>query len=85
MRGWGKEKLRATLQGYFLVSSALIVAGHGISGLWTRSVLIYFLGAVPIVVLAVLLGDWMVQKISGDHFNRVANLFLVAAGFLMFV
>ena len=85
MRGWGKEKFRATLQGYFLISSALIVSGHGISGLWTRSVLVYFLASIPIVVLAVLLGDWMVQKISGEHFNRAINLFLVAAGFLMFI
>ncbi len=85
MRGWGKEKLRATLQGYFLVSSALIVAGHGISGLWTRSVLIYFLASVPVVVLAVLLGNRMIQKISGERFNRMINLFLVAAGFLMFI
>ncbi len=85
MRGWGKEKFRATLQGYFLISSALIVAGHGISGLWTRSVLIYFLGAMPVVVLAVLLGNWMVHKISGERFNRMVNLFLVAAGFLMFI
>jgi len=37
------------------------------------------------LVLAVLLGDWMVQKISGEHFNRAINLFLVAAGFLMFI
>lgn len=85
MRGWGKEKFRATLQGYFLISSALIVVGHGISGLWTRSVLVYFLASIPIVVFAVLLGDWMVQKISGEHFNRAINLFMVAAGFLMFI
>ena len=85
MRGWEKEKFRATLQGYFLISSALIVVGQGISGLWTRSVLIYFLGSIPVVVLAVLLGNWMVHKISGEHFNKVVNLFLVAAGFLMFI
>jgi uncharacterized membrane protein YfcA len=85
MRGWGKERFRATLQGYFLISSALIVFGHGISGLLTRLVLIYFLGSIPVVILAVLLGHWMVQKISGEHFNRVINLFLVAAGFLMFI
>ena len=85
MRGWGKEKFRATLQGYFLISSALIVAGHGISGLWTHSVLTYFLGAMPVVVLAVLLGNWMVHKISGERFNRMVNLFLVAAGLLMFI
>ncbi|MCK4488989.1 MAG: hypothetical protein KAU23_01955 [Anaerolineales bacterium] len=85
MRGWGKERFRATLQGYFLISSALIVVGHGISGLWTRSVLIYFLGSIPIVVVAVLLGNWMVHKIPGENFNRVVNLFLVAVGFLMFI
>ena len=85
MRGWSKERFRATLQGYFLISSALVVVGHGISGLWTGLVLIYFLGSVPVVILAVLLGNWMVHKISGEHFNKVINLFLVVAGFLMFI
>lgn len=85
MRGWSKERFRATLQGYFLISSALIVIGHGISGLWTRSTLIYFLGSIPVVVLAVLLGSWIVHKIQGEKFNRAVNLFLVVVGFLMFI
>ncbi len=85
MCGWRKERFRATLQGYFLISSALIVIGHGISGLWTRSTLIYFLASIPVVVLAVLLGNWIVHKIKGEKFNRAVNLFLVVVGFLMFI
>ncbi len=85
MRGWSKEKFRATLQGYFLISSALVVVGHGISRLWTRSVLIYFLASIPVVVLADLLGNWIVHKIQGEKFNRAVNLFLVVVGILMFI
>lgn len=85
MRGWSKEKLRATLQGYFLISSALVVVGHGISGLWTRSVLIYFLASIPVVVLADLLGNLIVRKIHGEKFNKAVNLFLVVVGVLMFI
>lgn len=85
MRGCSKEKFRATLQGYFLISSALVVVGHGISGLWTRSVLIYFLASIPVVVLADLLGNWIVRKIHGEKFNKAVNLFLVVVGVLMFI
>jgi len=32
MRGWKKEAFRASLQGFFFVSSVMIVAGHAFSG-----------------------------------------------------
>ena len=85
MRGWGREKFRATLQGYFLISNIAIVIGHGVSGLWSQQVLLYLIASIPVAVLAVLLGDKVVKKIPEKRFDRALNVFLVIAGLLMFL
>ena len=85
LRDWPKEKFRATLQGYFLLTGAVIAIGHGLAGLWTRQVLVYFLVSLPIVVLAVLAGDKISSSVSGDRFNQYLNLFLIMLGILMFI
>jgi uncharacterized membrane protein YfcA len=85
LRSWNKEKFRATLQGYFLVTGVVISAGHGLSGLWTRQILIYFLASVPVVVLGVVAGEKTTSKVSGDRFDQILNVFLVLLGILMFI
>ena len=85
MRGWKKEAFRASLQGFFFVSSLMIVAGHAISGLWSEQILKSFFISLPVVVLAVLLGELIAKKITQENFNRVIYIFLVLMGILMFV
>jgi len=84
MRGWKKEAFRASLQGFFFVSSLMIVAGHGISGFWSRQTLITFSISLPAVVLAVYLGERIAKKITQENFNRVIYTFLVLMGGVMF-
>ena len=85
MRGWEKEAFRASLQGFFFVSSLMIVAGHAISGLWSGQILKEFLFSLPGLILAVFLGEMIVKKITQVNFNRVIYIFLVLMGILMFV
>jgi uncharacterized membrane protein YfcA len=84
MRGWDKDTFRSTLQGYFLFTSAVIVAGQALAGLWTWQVLFYFLASLPLVILAVWIGDRLMLNISEEKFNQVINLFLILMGILMF-
>lgn len=85
MRRWSAEKFRATLQGYFLISGLLILIGHGLSGLWTREIWHLFWVSLPAALLAVLLGLWITRRIPEDRFQKAVNLFLIAAGLLMFL
>jgi len=85
MRDWPPEKFRATLQGYFLVTAVGIVAGQGISGLWTGEVLELILISLPAVVLGVVLGCWVARRIPAECFDRLLNAFLVLVGGLMFL
>jgi uncharacterized membrane protein YfcA len=84
-RGWTKDQFRASLQGFFLISNLLIIAGHGLSGLWTREILYYFLGSIPLVGLAVYLGGTIASRFTEQQFNKVIYTFLVLTGLLMFL
>lgn len=84
MRGWKKEAFRASLQGFFFVSSLMIVAGHALTGFWSRQILSAFFISLPAVVLAVFLGEMIAKKITQDYFNRVIYIFLILMGILMF-
>jgi len=85
MRGWDKAAFRASLQGFFFVSSVMIVAGHGLSGFWTDQVLRAFSISIPVIVAAVLLGEWIAKKITQGNFNRVIYSFLILMGIMMFI
>jgi uncharacterized membrane protein YfcA len=84
LRGWSKETFRTSLQGYFLVTSLLITIGHGATGLWTGDVIRLFLISLPVVVMAVLLGEKFVSRIEEDRFAWGVNLILTLLGVMMF-
>jgi len=85
MRSWSPDRFRATLQGYFLFTGGSILIAHGLAGLWTRPVLRYYLSALPVVVVAILVGNWANARISGEAFNRLVYAFLIVMGVFMFV
>ena len=84
-RGWTKDQFRASLQGFFLVSNVLIIAGHGLTGLWTREVIYQFIYSIPLVGLAVFLGGKIASSFSEELFNKVIYYFLILTGILMFL
>jgi hypothetical protein len=85
LRDWDPERFRATLQGYFLPTGAIILASHGLAGWWTREVMWLYLYCLPVIVGAVLLGGWVNQRVAGERFNQVIYVLLVVVGALLFV
>jgi len=85
LQGWNKDQFRVSLQGFFLVSNLMIIAGHGLAGLWTPEIGIYFLACILPVGLAVYLGGRISSRFSEDQFNRTIYVFLVLTGILMFL
>lgn len=85
LRRWPPESFRATLQGFFFPSTLLIVASHGLAGLWTGDVFSYYLPAVPAVILAVVLGRFIGARIAPDRFQRVLYVALTAFGVMLLV
>jgi len=85
LRRWPPATFRATLQGYFLLTNALIMGGHFAAGLWTRPVLGLFLRALPVVVLAVLVGERAHRAIPRGKFDRAILVLLAAVAVLLLV
>jgi len=80
LRKWKPAMLRATLQGYFLPTAALVVAVHGFGGLLTREVLGYYIGSLPLVVAAVLLGNRLHGRIPAYRYDQAVFVLLLSVG-----
>lgn len=85
MRRWPAELFRATLQAYFVSVNVLIVAGHGLSGLWTPTVLWLAVVLAPIATVMVMLGKFTITRLPQRLFARIVYAFLVVIGIVMIV
>jgi uncharacterized protein len=66
---WMPDEFRATLQGYFLPSSVIIAAGHGLGGLWTSEVCNYFFLSLPLTLLTIWIGGRLQRFIPSGRFD----------------
>lgn len=85
MRRWNPAQFRATLQGYLFPTALMVVAGHGVSGLWTSEVLQYFLVSLPFVLVAVLLGNRLNRIIPKAVFQKWIYILLLCSGIILLV
>jgi uncharacterized membrane protein YfcA len=80
LRRWPPEYFRATLQGCFFPAYVLIVVGHAMAGLLTTEVLTLYSVSLPVVSLAVFLGQKLNAALSRERFARYVNMALVVIG-----
>jgi uncharacterized membrane protein YfcA len=84
-RRWSPQHFRATLQGYFLPASMIVMGGYALTGFWTSAVTRDYLLALPAVVAAVVLGRVVNQRLSGDSFLRYVHIGLIATAVMLLV
>lgn len=80
LRGWSPRHFRATLQGYFLPASAMAMTGYWLAGLWQPQVTRDYLASLPVVIAAILLGQFMHGRLDGRMFMRCIHLGLIVIG-----
>lgn len=85
LRQWLPGRFRATLQGYFLPTGALILVGHGLGGLWTSQVVQLSGLALPLILLAIFGGGKLNRRISPGRFDRFIYMALVILGGMLLV
>lgn len=85
LRRWSPQQFRATLQGYFLPVSLVGLAGYLYVGLWDAAVTRDFLWSMPGVVLAIVLGRILNQRIRIDRFARFLYAGLVLIGLVLLI
>jgi uncharacterized membrane protein YfcA len=84
-RQWDSRAFRATLQGYFLPTGLLIIAGHGLSGLWTKKVFSYYGITLPVVLLAIWIGNNLHERLDTDRFHKGIYGLLTGFGLLLII
>ena len=80
LSGWKPGQFRATLQGYFLPTGVFILAGHALSGFWTREVVYGYMYSLPVILIAFLCGKLVLRKISPDKFYGWVYILLICLG-----
>ncbi|MBU4120772.1 MAG: TSUP family transporter, partial [Proteobacteria bacterium] len=85
LRKWPPYLFRATLQGYFFPSSLIIIAGHGLGGLWTPTVGWHFLLSLPAVLLSIWIGNRVNRLIPQGRFNQYVHILLILIGAMLFI
>ena len=79
-RGWQPRNFRATLQAYFLLAGILIVAGQGLSGMWTLAMGRLLLFSMPAIAAALVLGTKLQKHIPAPKFRRYVFWLVTALG-----
>jgi uncharacterized membrane protein YfcA len=84
LRGWSPQHFRATLQGYFLPASLAGMAGYWLAGLWTPTVTRFYLTALPVVAVAIVLGRAANRRMGGRAFLLYIHIGLIVVGAVLF-
>lgn len=83
LQSWSKDKIKVTLQGFFLVSNLMVVIAHAVSGLTTAVVLRLFVISLPAVVLGTYVGSYFYGKIGEQWYRRTIFILLTFLGVFM--
>ncbi|HEY7091141.1 MAG TPA: sulfite exporter TauE/SafE family protein [Tepidisphaeraceae bacterium] len=85
LRRWSPQQFRATLQGYFLAASVVGLLGYAWLGLWGPMVTKYFLLSLPGVLLAIIIGRALNNRLRDEGFFRFVYAGLFVIGAVLFV
>lgn len=83
LRDWSPDRFRSTLQSYFVFTGMLILASHGLAGLWTPTVLRLYVTSLPLILAAIWLGGKLNRFIPEGQFDGCVNVALVVMGILL--
>ncbi|WP_027369244.1 sulfite exporter TauE/SafE family protein [Desulfovermiculus halophilus] len=77
---WPKERIKATLVSYFLVSGLLVIGAQATQGFFTSSVLYAYLLALPVLFLGTACGATGFKRINQAQYVLLINCMLAILG-----
>jgi uncharacterized membrane protein YfcA len=85
LRRWPPERFRATLQGYFFPASLVTMGGYWMTGLWDPAVTRYYVLSLPVILVATLLGRFVIRRMSVRPFLLCVDALLVIVALLLLI
>jgi len=85
LKPWSKDRIKGTLQGYFLASSLMIVLFHAFSGITTFAVVKTFLLFSPFLIGGVLTGCRLYDYIDTALYRKIVFVLLAILGVVLVI
>ena len=85
LRRWPPEVFRASLQGYFIVTSLTIAASQGVAGLWTTHTWSLYAFALPLTFTAIFIGNALLRRVPSERLERLISVAVVVLGITLIV
>lgn len=85
IRKWNPKKFRASLQAYFLPTGFMLIIGHIIAGNITKPVVGTYLYSLPLILLAIFIGNLLNKKIPPGKFNIYIYVILIILGAILII
>lgn len=85
LRGWEKNVIKSTLNGFFLVNASFTALVQVAGGITSLSTMKYFSVTVPMVLLGTAIGSRFTEKINHRVYLKCIYFFLIFMGILMVV
>lgn len=83
LRGLDKSQFRASIVLIFLVDGGLRIIGYALNGLYTINVILMLLILLPVLILAMLVGNHLHIKLNQLYFNRLISGLLLISGLML--
>lgn len=84
LRGWDPATFRASLQGFFMPLSLLIVINHLAVGNYDQMSMIYFAWAFPLMVIGIVAGNIIHHRIQNPaRFHKYIYILLLVLGTML--
>jgi len=85
LKDLSKNKHKASIAGFFLVTSIIIVADHAVTGVSDLHIFYMFLKQLPFVIAGLLIGDLLFLKISTKFYRKIIIAFLFFIGVFLII
>ena len=83
MQPWGKDAIKATLQGFFFFAGLVIVISHAASGITTAAVIRYFAVSIPFLITGTYTGSFFYGMIEESVYKNIILILLAILGAFM--
>ncbi|MEB3886238.1 sulfite exporter TauE/SafE family protein [Lyngbya sp. CCY1209] len=79
-RRWNPAVFKSNINGFFMVSTAMVIVNHALHGNYTETVFKLFLYALPVMAIAIVAGLSLSKFINPVAFRTLILILLVAVG-----
>lgn len=85
MRGLDKGAFRATIATIFLIDGGARMVGYASTGLYTSKVLTLIIILLPVLLIAMYVGNHLHVKIEQKRFNQIISIMLMISGIILII